>query len=158
MTMKFPFLKAGTGMSVDCLDMPPERGPERGPEHGAMYWDLIKVIFCHECAPPAVTIGTSSLQTLLSRRKSGGAASAIRSGPLSQKRTKANFSGSPSLEEPMCPAIDNGKERNAQLKLLAERLARETGIRQEEAKRLIDLIGADWNSLLREARFLKGRH
>ncbi|TIW73940.1 MAG: hypothetical protein E5V58_08475 [Mesorhizobium sp.] len=47
--MKFPFLKAGTGMSVDCLDMPPERGPERGPEHGAMYRDLIKVIFCHEC-------------------------------------------------------------------------------------------------------------
>ncbi|WP_189599450.1 MULTISPECIES: hypothetical protein [unclassified Mesorhizobium] len=58
----------------------------------------------------------------------------------------------------MCPAIDNGDERKAHLKLLAQRLTRETGIAEEEAKRLIELIGTDWNSLLREARFLKGRH
>ncbi|WP_189556511.1 MULTISPECIES: hypothetical protein [unclassified Mesorhizobium] len=58
----------------------------------------------------------------------------------------------------MCPAIDNEDERIAHLKLLAERLMRETGIGQEEAKRLVELIGTDWNSLLREAKFLKGRH
>ncbi|MET3523755.1 hypothetical protein ABID25_005622 [Mesorhizobium abyssinicae] len=58
----------------------------------------------------------------------------------------------------MCPAIDNGEERKGQLKLLAERLTRETGIGEEEAKQLIELVGTDWNSLLREARFLKGRH
>lgn len=58
----------------------------------------------------------------------------------------------------MCSAIHNEDERIAHLKLLAERLMRETGIGQEEAKRLVELIGTDWNSLLREARFLKGRH
>lgn len=58
----------------------------------------------------------------------------------------------------MCPAIDDGEESKAQLKLLAERLRRETGLREEEARRLIESIGTDWNSLLREAGFLKGRH
>lgn len=58
----------------------------------------------------------------------------------------------------MCPTTDNGDDRKAHLKLLAERLTRETGIGEEEARRLIDLIGTDWDSLFREARFLKGRH
>lgn len=58
----------------------------------------------------------------------------------------------------MEPTTDNGDEHKAHLKLLAERLTKETGIREEEAKRLIELIGTDWNSLFREARFLKGRH
>ncbi|TIU66520.1 MAG: hypothetical protein E5V66_34000 [Mesorhizobium sp.] len=49
----------------------------------------------------------------------------------------------------MWPAIDNGDERKASLKLLAERLTRETGLKEEEVKRLIELIGTDWNSLLR---------
>jgi len=40
----------------------------------------------------------------------------------------------------------------------AHQPAGETGISEEEAGRLIELIGTDWNSLLREARFLKGRH
>ena len=58
----------------------------------------------------------------------------------------------------MPPAFDNGDRRKAQIKLLAARLARETGVSEDEAERLIDLIGTDWNSLLREARVLKGRH
>jgi len=58
----------------------------------------------------------------------------------------------------MGPAIDNGDGLKAPIKLLAKRLARETGISEEEAERLVKLIGTDWNSLLREARFLKGRN
>ncbi|MDX8521136.1 hypothetical protein [Mesorhizobium dulcispinae] len=42
--------------------------------------------------------------------------------------------------------------------LLAARLAREVAITEEQAHELIRLIGTDWNSLLREAHFLKGRH
>ncbi|WP_202303169.1 hypothetical protein [Mesorhizobium sp. 131-2-1] len=72
--------------------------------------------------------------------------------------TKVSFSGSSSLEEPMWPTINDGDEHQAPLKLLADRLARETGISEDEAERLIKLIGTDWNSLLREAKFLKGRH
>lgn len=33
-------------------------------------------------------------------------------------------------------------------------LARKTGVTEEQARELIDLIGSDENSLLREARFL----
>lgn len=44
------------------------------------------------------------------------------------------------------------------LELLAGRLEREAGISNEEARELIRLIGTDWNSLLREAHFLKDRH
>ena len=58
----------------------------------------------------------------------------------------------------MSPTMDNGDELKAPIKLLAKRLARETGISEEYAERLIKLIGTDWNSLLREARFLKGRN
>ncbi|AZO71364.1 MULTISPECIES: hypothetical protein [unclassified Mesorhizobium] len=64
MAMKFPFsedtlgkkLEAGTGLSVDCLTCKrkatldvAELVRRVGPDHGAMHWDLIKVIFCHEC-------------------------------------------------------------------------------------------------------------
>ncbi|WP_192254247.1 hypothetical protein [Mesorhizobium silamurunense] len=62
--MKFPFtedtlgkkLEAGTGISVDCLTCKRNAVLDvaalvkhLGPDHGAMYWDLIKVIYCHEC-------------------------------------------------------------------------------------------------------------
>ncbi|TIU00974.1 MAG: hypothetical protein E5W55_01605 [Mesorhizobium sp.] len=63
MTMKFPFtedtlgkkLEAGTGLSVDCLTCRrkathvAELVKRLGPDHGCLHWDLIKVIFCHEC-------------------------------------------------------------------------------------------------------------
>ncbi|RWI60229.1 MAG: hypothetical protein EOQ93_02925 [Mesorhizobium sp.] len=64
MTMKFPFtedtlgkkLEAGTGLSVDCLTCKrkatldvAELVNRLGPDHGAMHWDLIEVIYCHEC-------------------------------------------------------------------------------------------------------------
>lgn len=64
MTKKFPFvedtlgkkLEARTGMSVDCLTCNRRAifdvaGLVRrlGPDHGAMHWDLVKVIYCHEC-------------------------------------------------------------------------------------------------------------
>jgi hypothetical protein len=54
----------------------------------------------------------------------------------------------------------NGKADSPEgaLEVLAERLAREAGITLEQAPGLIKLIGSDWNSLLREAHFLKGRH
>jgi hypothetical protein len=42
--------------------------------------------------------------------------------------------------------------------LLATRLAREANVTEEQARELIKLNGADWNSLLREAHFLKERH
>ena len=54
--------------------------------------------------------------------------------------------------------VDDGASRNADIRLLAERLARETGITLQQARELIMLIGTDWNSLLREAQFLKRQH
>ncbi|MBZ9967822.1 hypothetical protein LB561_14135 [Mesorhizobium sp. B292B1B] len=50
---------------------------------------------------------------------------------------------------------DNGREDDKGLQFLARRLAKEVGISESEALGLIKLIGADWSSLLREARFLK---
>ncbi|RWP80075.1 MAG: hypothetical protein EOR11_29335 [Mesorhizobium sp.] len=41
---------------------------------------------------------------------------------------------------------------------LARRLSEEVGISELDARDLIKLIGTDWNSLLREARFLNDRH
>ena len=48
-----------------------------------------------------------------------------------------------------------GESGQAALDLLAGRLAREAGITQEQAGALIETIGTDWDSLLREAHFLR---
>jgi hypothetical protein len=49
-------------------------------------------------------------------------------------------------------------DRNAEVELLVLRLMNETGIQKELARELVELIGTDWNSLLREARFLERRN
>ncbi|WP_027170518.1 DUF768 domain-containing protein [Mesorhizobium sp. WSM3224] len=46
----------------------------------------------------------------------------------------------------------------AGLKVLAGRLAREAGITETEARDLIERVGTDWASLLREAHFLREQH
>lgn len=46
---------------------------------------------------------------------------------------------------------------NDVLEILAARLAREADVTEEQAHELISLLGTDWNSLLREAHFLKGQ-
>ncbi|WP_164750397.1 MULTISPECIES: hypothetical protein [unclassified Mesorhizobium] len=46
-----------------------------------------------------------------------------------------------------------GQQKTQNDKMLALRLAKETGITQNQARELIRLIGTNWNSLLR-----KGRH
>ncbi|MCQ8872242.1 hypothetical protein NP945_10465 [Mesorhizobium sp. LMG17149] len=51
----------------------------------------------------------------------------------------------------------DGREKGSE-QLLARRLSEEVGISEPDALGLIKLIGTDWNSLLREARFLKERH
>ena len=38
-----------------------------------------------------------------------------------------------------------------------ERLVREAGITEEQARELISMIGLEWSSLLREARLIRGR-
>lgn len=48
-----------------------------------------------------------------------------------------------------------GESGQAALDLLAGRLAREAGITQEQAGALIETIGTDWGSLLREAHFVR---
>ena len=48
-----------------------------------------------------------------------------------------------------------GESDQAVFELLSGRLARETGITQEQAGALIETIGTDWDTLLREAHFLK---
>ncbi|MES0168268.1 hypothetical protein NKJ87_20135 [Mesorhizobium sp. M0027] len=49
------------------------------------------------------------------------------------------------------------KESRERLKeLQAQSLAKETGITEEQARDLIEMIGTDRGSLLREARALKG--
>ncbi len=50
---------------------------------------------------------------------------------------------------------DNKARDDDVLELLAGRLAEDADITEDEARELIDLIGTDWNSLLREAHFLK---
>lgn len=64
MTTKLPFteytlgkkLAAGTGLSVDCMTCRrhavidvAEFVRRLGPDHGSMHWDLIQVLYCHEC-------------------------------------------------------------------------------------------------------------
>ena len=51
----------------------------------------------------------------------------------------------------------DGREDDGR-QMLARRLAKEVGISETDARDLIKLVGTDWNSLLREARFLKGRN
>lgn len=61
---KYPFsegtlgrkLEGGTGLSVDCLTCRrkavldvAELVKRLGPDQGCLHYDLIKVIFCHEC-------------------------------------------------------------------------------------------------------------
>jgi hypothetical protein len=50
----------------------------------------------------------------------------------------------------------DGREDDS-IQFLARRLVKEVGISEQEARDLIKLIGTDWNSLVREARFLKHR-
>ncbi|MBZ9942192.1 hypothetical protein LB533_13885 [Mesorhizobium sp. BR1-1-13] len=49
----------------------------------------------------------------------------------------------------------DGGEADPGIQFLARRLAKEVGIPEAEARGLIKLIGTNWSSLLREARFLK---
>lgn len=64
MTTKFPFtedtlgkkLEAGTGLSVDCLTCKRkatldvgELVKRLGPDQPCLHWDLLKIIYCHEC-------------------------------------------------------------------------------------------------------------
>ncbi|MBZ9857464.1 hypothetical protein LB566_27130 [Mesorhizobium sp. CA13] len=49
----------------------------------------------------------------------------------------------------------DGREDDPGIQFLARRLAKEVGIPEAEARGLIKLIGTNWSSLLREARFLK---
>ena len=52
--------------------------------------------------------------------------------------------------------IDHNEE---QADLLVPRLAKEANIPENEARKLIELLGtADRSSLVREARFIKGSH
>jgi len=64
MTMKFPFvedtlgkkLEAGTGLAVHCLNCNrnaalnvAELVRRFGPDQSCMHWDLLKIVYCHEC-------------------------------------------------------------------------------------------------------------
>ncbi|BCM21030.1 hypothetical protein [Mesorhizobium sp. J8] len=51
-----------------------------------------------------------------------------------------------------------GDDKKGLVDLLVRRLVEETGISDDQARELIEMIGTDWASLLREARFLKRRH
>ncbi|MDG4875198.1 hypothetical protein P9273_08820 [Mesorhizobium sp. WSM4935] len=53
---------------------------------------------------------------------------------------------------------DGRDDKEKAADLLVRRLVKETGITQKQARDLIEMIGTDWASLVREARFLKGRH
>ena len=54
--------------------------------------------------------------------------------------------------------VNDGEARkNDEKRSLAQRLAKEVGISEDDALALVDLIGSDWNSLVREARFQKDR-
>ncbi|MEI9406984.1 hypothetical protein [Mesorhizobium argentiipisi] len=52
----------------------------------------------------------------------------------------------------------NGEDVPNQAELLIPRLVREAEISEEQARELVEMLGTEWPSLLREARFLKERH
>jgi len=52
---------------------------------------------------------------------------------------------------------DEDDARRAARDRLAISLAKETGISEEQARGLIDMLGTDRNSLLREARLIYGQ-
>ncbi|MDX8438366.1 hypothetical protein [Mesorhizobium australafricanum] len=52
----------------------------------------------------------------------------------------------------------DGRAEQGQIEILVARLVKETNISEKQARDLIEMIGTDWASLLREARFLKARH
>lgn len=52
----------------------------------------------------------------------------------------------------------NGEHVAKQAELLISRLVREAEVSEEQARELVQMLGTDWPSLLREARFLKDRH
>ncbi|WP_189523863.1 MULTISPECIES: hypothetical protein [unclassified Mesorhizobium] len=58
----------------------------------------------------------------------------------------------------MSDPTDNKGLHESALAILAKRLTREADISEKQARELIQRIGTDWNSLLREAHFLKARH
>jgi hypothetical protein len=60
------------------------------------------------------------------------------------------------MEFPMCREARDDKKDLADL--FVRRLVEETGISKDQARELIEMIGTDWASLLREARFLKRTH
>lgn len=49
---------------------------------------------------------------------------------------------------------DDRKPASPERIWLTRRLVEETGITQAQANQLVDLLGADWSSLVREARLL----
>ncbi|WP_292121046.1 hypothetical protein [Mesorhizobium sp.] len=53
---------------------------------------------------------------------------------------------------------DGKGDKKEPVDLLVRRLVKEADISENQARELIELIGTDWSSLLREGRFLKGRH
>lgn len=53
---------------------------------------------------------------------------------------------------------NNGEDVPNQAELLIPRLVRVAEISEEQARELVEMLGTDWPSLLREARFLKDRH
>lgn len=57
----------------------------------------------------------------------------------------------------LCMGRD-GRVEQGQVEILVARLVKETNISEKQARDLIEMIGVDWASLVREARFLKGRH
>jgi polyhydroxyalkanoate synthesis regulator phasin len=48
----------------------------------------------------------------------------------------------------------NGEDVPDQVELLIPRLVKAAEISEEQARELVEMLGTDWPSLLREARFL----
>ncbi|WP_292452504.1 hypothetical protein [Mesorhizobium sp.] len=53
---------------------------------------------------------------------------------------------------------DGRDDKKEPVDLLVRRLVKEADVSETQARELVELIGTDWPSLVREARFLKGRH
>jgi hypothetical protein len=51
-------------------------------------------------------------------------------------------------------AGEQHKTPSASYELIVQRLVKEANITEEQARELIALLGYDWSSLMREARFL----
>jgi hypothetical protein len=124
-----------------------EKWPE---EHGLKFRDALQA--CTGSLAAADDVENARLAFLAAAKEAG----------LNVRGVRSN-DDTPSFRSVEQPHIADEKRRDRghreeQKVFLARFLARETGISEAQARELIDMLGTDRSSLLREAKILKAQH